>query len=436
MDGMTERFDTKLEAAILSHKRLAADAAIRAVDIDDLRLLSEATVAPEHSAGSSAVDVARRVLVSEVACALRLPERTAESLIEASRSLVHKLPGTLRSLRAGAISYQHAQIIVGEAATLTPEVAAAFESEVLVAAEHQTAAQLKRTARIARERIDVDSIRERTERGVAERAVFFEPAHDGMAWLSAYLPAAEATALFNRVSTLAASLQGSGEDRTLTQLRADVLIDLVLDGEQSTGPGSEAGEGGTARGIKADICLLVPALSVFGHGDEPATLEGYGPISIDVARELLGNAKSFIRILTHPEKGAILSVGHDRYTAPKDLRTVLKLRDVTCRFPGCNRSAERSDLDHTQDWAKDGPTQYNNLAHLCAPHHALKHASGWQVTQSSDGTGILNWVSPSGREYRTEPGNQLQLSSLPTRQSAPGEGAQDVFGADPGPPPF
>lgn len=413
-----ERFDSKLDAATRSHQRLAADAAIRAVDIDELRLLSEASVAPEHAKGGSAVDVARRVLVSEVACAFRLPERTAETLIEASRSLVHKLPATLRALGVGAISYQHAQVIIDEASTLTTEVAAAFEAEVLPAGERQTAAQLRRTARIARERIDVDSIKQRTSRSVANRAVFFEPAHDGMAWLSAYLPAAQAMAIFNRVTNIAASLQGSGEDRTLTQLRADVLSDLVLDRDQPSGSGA-AGEGSTTGGIKADVCLLVPVLSLLGNDDEPATLEGYGPISIDAARDLVGDAKSFIRILTHPETGALLSVGHDRYGAPKDLRTVLRLRDVTCRFPGCNRPAERTDLDHTLDWAKHGPTQLDNLSCLCGPHHALKHASAWAVTQSDDGTGTLGWLSPSGRMYTTEPGNRIGMD--PPHPVAPEE---------------
>lgn len=35
MDGMMERFDSKLDAATRSHQRLTADAAIRAVDIDE-----------------------------------------------------------------------------------------------------------------------------------------------------------------------------------------------------------------------------------------------------------------------------------------------------------------------------------------------------------------------------------------------------------------
>lgn len=431
---MAERFERKLDAAIRSHQRLAADAAARAVEIDELRLLSEATVAPEHSVTGRAAAIARRVLVSEVACAFHLPERTAENLIEASRSLVHKLPSTLAALAAGRISYPHAQVIIDESATLTPEAAATFEEAVLPGAERQTVAQLKRAARIERERIDAESIRVRTERGVARRGVFFDPAHDGMAWLSAYLPAPEAAALYERVTHIAAGLHDTTEGRTLAQLRADVLVDLVLDpsGAASvgaTGANAEARIDDNAtdvrsatRNIKPDVCLMVPVLSLLGHGDEPAHLEGYGPIDIDAARELVGNATSFIRILTHPETGAILSVGHDRYAAPKNLRTVLRLRDATCRFPGCTRSAGRCDLDHTHAWSKNGPTQYENLSHLCRNHHTLKHEGGWNVMQTDDGAGLLRWTAPSGRSYTTEPHRQMVLS---------GVGGNDPRGSDP-----
>ncbi len=438
---MAERFDRKLEAATHSHQRLAADAAARAVDIDELRLLSEASVAPEHSVTGRAADIARRVLVSEVACAFRLPERTAESLIEASRSLVHKLPATLAALAAGRISYAHAQVLVEESATLSPEAAATFEAAVLPGAEQQTAAQLKNSARIAREHIDTESIRVRRERGVARRGVFFDPAHDGMAWLSAYLPAPEAAALYERLTQISTGLQDAKERRTLAQLRADVLADLVLDpsGKGAQTDAGHAGQGAVARSIKPDVCLMVPALSLLGHGEEPAHLEGYGPIDIDTARELVGNATSFIRILTHPETGAILSVGRDRYAAPKNLRTVLRLRDATCRFPGCARSAGRCDLDHTQAWARDGRTQYDNLSHLCGSHHTLKHEGGWNVTQAGGGTGVLRWVSPSGRGYTTAPYRRMAVSTAGPPNAGPpdaGPPRAESAPANADPPPF
>lgn len=214
------------------------------------------------------------------------------------------------------------------------------------------------------------------------------------------------------------SLQGPTEDRTLTQLRVDVAAQLILNPATGTdGNGSSTGTGSLA-GIRPDVALLVPALTLLGRSDEPAVLEGYGPIDIDTAIELVGNAKSFIRILTHPETGVWLSVGRDRYRAPSDLRRVLQLRDEKCRDPGCNRSAITCDIDHTvafNENGEEGETSLNNLAHLCPKHHKDKHETGWTVIQDPSGDGTLHWTSPTGRKYSTEPANRIEFPAIQTK---------------------
>ncbi|HOB58031.1 MAG TPA: HNH endonuclease signature motif containing protein, partial [Rhodoglobus sp.] len=154
------------------------------------------------------------------------------------------------------------------------------------------------------------------------------------------------------------------------------------------------------------VLVTVPVLTLLGVSDEPATLEGYGPIDHDTAMRLAATAPSFTRLLTHPETGAVLSVGRDRYTVPADLRTWLRVRDGTCRFPGCSRAARICEIDHTQDWLHNGQTAHENLAHLCPAHHRLKHQTRWTVTQSAGG--VLNWTSPNGRDYATEPETRMQ----------------------------
>ncbi|MGO4691047.1 HNH endonuclease signature motif containing protein [Glaciibacter sp. 2TAF33] len=147
----------------------------------------------------------------------------------------------------------------------------------------------------------------------------------------------------------------------------------------------------------------MPALTLLSRSDEPAVLEGYGPIDVDTAKELVGKATSFIRILTHPETGAFLSVGRKRYKAPADLRMVLRLRDETCRHPGRNRAAGHTDIDHTIAFNENGAggeTRIDNLASVCPPNHRDKHETGWRVTRDPDGT--LHWVSPTGHGYDTE----------------------------------
>jgi hypothetical protein len=181
--------------------------------------------------------------------------------------------------------------------------------------------------------------------------------------------------------------------------------------------------------------VTVPVLTAMGTSTEPGCLEGYGPIPPDVARELAAGAPSFTRLLTHPETGAVLSVGNEQYRVPADLRRVLRLRDGTCRFPGCSRPAARSDIDHTDAWEAGGPTDLDNLAHLCRLHHRLKHQTLWAVRQEPGG--VLVWTSPAGKTHRTYP--ETYLGPPITRPYRPQPAAPAPPGASstgqwPGPP--
>ncbi|MBU1250940.1 MAG: HNH endonuclease [Actinobacteria bacterium] len=399
--------------AIVALERLTASlAASRAVAIDELRHLilvaAERDAQGGRAGGWDTAVTARRVAATELATALRISESAAQSLLDESAALTTTLPGTHAALREGALSYAHTVAIVDEARNLPPSSHDEFENTLLPESTTRTAAGLRQRARIVRERLHPESIDERCRDARERRDVRLEPARDGMAWLTAYLPAENAIAAYRRVSEIATGLGGSGDaahrdDRTLAQRRADVMTDLLHDGIVS---GSGAG-----RGVRAQVLVTVPALTLLDRGAAPvspvppATLEGYGPISADVARRLAAHAPSFTRLLTHPETGAVLSVGRDRYAVPRDLRLWLRIRDETCRFPGCGRSAASADVDHTVDWQHSGATRHDNLAHLCEAHHRLKHQTAWLVHQA--GGGVLEWTAPSGRQYRTDPATRL-----------------------------
>lgn len=96
LETMGELIDDAVEADREVARAIARLAAV----IDQARAWSEAT-APLMPPDPFIVRrwrtqaVARRSLVSELAAALRLAERTAENLVEESRSLLHELPGTM-----------------------------------------------------------------------------------------------------------------------------------------------------------------------------------------------------------------------------------------------------------------------------------------------------------------------------------------------------
>ncbi|MFD3443700.1 DUF222 domain-containing protein [Microbacteriaceae bacterium 4G12] len=395
--------------------------ACRAEAIDRARLWTESTDLSVPTTGGprwSPTVAGQRVLVTELACVLRISERAAENLVAESQALVHDLPATRRALQDGRIGYRHAQVLIDHTTTLPPAGVAAVEEAVLPKAESLTVPKLDRATRDLRERLHPESIQDRHTKSVADRHVETCPAKDGMAWLNAFLPAPEVTGIANRLRDIAEQLTGEpGEERTRTQLMADAFTDLLIDGTTSavvTSDNGEAVEDRSTRridapigtGIRPRVLVTVPVLTLLGRSEEPGTLEGYGPIDADTARRIAARAPSFTRILTHPETGAVLSVGRDRYAVPKDLRTWLRVRDDTCRFPGCNRSAARADVDHLTDWQYGGGTDYGNLVHLCRSHHRVKHHTAWSST--SKGGGRVRWLSPSGHEYETEPATRIR----------------------------
>ncbi len=409
-----------LDSIVEVDRLVASLGAYRAVAIDEVRRLTLAAEAhlPSGGSGWSREMTARRVATTEISAALRIGEREAEQLVADSATLVHDLRPTLDALRSGRISYRHASVLVDEARSLPEASWSAFEAEALPAAEVRTASGFRQKARAIRERVHPDSVDARRRCAEDSRSVRLEPGRDGMAWLTAHLPAEQAVGAYRRLSEIATGLAAPDEPRTLTQRRADVLADLLIDGIMP--------ETGLGRGVRATVLVSVPVLSLLDakHPDsgsnarsadpEPSgsldtgsaaralsTLEGYGPISTEVARRLAAHAPSFVRLLTHPETGTVLSVGRERYAVPRDLRLWLRIRDETCRFPGCGRSAANSDIDHTVDWQHEGATRHDNLAHLCEAHHQLKHRTAWRVDQA--GGGALEWRAPSGRGYRTEP---------------------------------
>ncbi len=95
-----------------------------------------------------------------------------------------------------------------------------------------------------------------------------------------------------------------------------------------------------------------------------------------------------------------------------ELAEFVRMRDMFCRFPGCNVAADYCDIDHARPWPW-GPTHPSNLNCKCRKHHLMKTfwtgIGGWADIQLPDGT--LIWTSPSGRTYTTHPGSRIFFPS-------------------------
>lgn len=341
--------------------------------------------------GREAVEFARRAAIAELATGLGVSESVVSAQAVEAETMRTRLPRLWALFRNGEVSYQNARIIAEQAALLPEDadVLTVFDDALTPLAETLTATKLRVRARSLRERLHSESLTDRHRRATTDRRIYLEAAPDGMAWLSALLPADVAQRAFAGIDTRARHLFAQpSEERALAQLRADVA------GEILTGDG-------TPSEVAVTVNITVPVLTAMGESDEPGFLDGYGPIDAHTARRMAAKAPSFHRILTHPVTSAILDVDRTSYRVPADMRRWLAARDGGCVFPGCNRRPENCDIDHTTAWEHGGTTEAGNLAHLCRHHHRLKHKTKWALTRDTNGR--LSWTTPTGSIRTTDP---------------------------------
>ncbi|WLQ06316.1 HNH endonuclease signature motif containing protein [Arthrobacter oryzae] len=407
--------DALAELARHEARTAALKVRLTAEFVEANRSLASPAASPQDSTAQEMATVA------EVACVLTVSERTAGALVSDSLALTTNLPLTLAALQAGTISWQHARIVVDETVGLDRAGAAALEAHFLdpdapnpargCPAGDLVPGRFRAKARTWRERHHPVSIETRHANRARDRRVELTPDRDGMAWLSAYLPADTAAGIWERATAAARALQSPDEARTLTQLRADIAATwLLTDTTGVTGTSGRAGGGTGLGGVvtggvptpRAQVLITVPVLSLLGATDEPAMLDGYGPIPTSMARRLIADgADSFYRVLIDPRDGAPLEIGRTSYRVTRAQRQWLRLRDGKCPFPGCNNHSLDNEADHLLAWADGGTTGITNLGQPCPRHHRLKHSSAWTPTGASKDN-PPGWTSPSSRLYPSE----------------------------------
>jgi Domain of unknown function (DUF222) len=347
---------------------------------------------------------ALRVAATEVAARLAVTPTQGEGLAARARVWCTELPATHAALREGRIDVGKAEVIADALRGRTLELAHAVEAEVLPHAEVMTAPRLRRAIIRAQHRLDPDTMASKAEHATDNRYVRFTPARDGMAWLEAYLPAADAAALQTAVEAAAAAMKRSDPDdgRTLAQRRADALAQL---GWLALAAGRLGGCGcgqplDNQHRRPVSVQVTVPIGLLLGLDDTtPAELTGYGPIPAETARRLAAHG-TWRRLLTNPASGTVLDYGRTRYEPPPDLVDHVHARDQRCRFPWCEQPASGCDTDHTIPYPH-GLTAAGNLGPLCQSHHLSKHHSRWTVRQPQPGR--FEWTSPTGHTYTITP---------------------------------
>jgi hypothetical protein len=330
--------------------------------------------------------------------------------------LVTVLPDTLAALAAGDITLPHALRLAAATSPLPDEVSARVEAAVLDQATTQTPGQFGAAITRAIRRDDTRNQDKRHADARAERRVVFTPQPDGMTDLWAHLPADAAAAirdLLHRTAGQANGRHGAEDERTADQRRADTLVDLLLDpacdatcdrtGEPATDPdsgdsepdndparyddtGSDGGGpahgGGSGRGRRTRqrararrrqrarrrrvrVHVTVALSTLLGLDEQGGELAGHGPIPAASARALAVDPTGSRRRILTDDHGHYLHAGARSYRPGAALDRHVRLRDQTCRFPGCRTAAEHTEIHHILAWA-DGAKPTPRTCTRCA----------------------------------------------------------------------
>jgi hypothetical protein len=379
--------------------------------------------------------------VDEVAAALGVSRRTAEIRIDDAMTLVGELPRTVAALEAGLISFPVARVLAAEIRLVPLEVrgqvSAEVESRVL---DRVGRGELDGLGRMSIEQIlltpvlrsmqawrvglglTAERVRRLARTTVAELSAALVqpepvvvcgdldayPMAPGIMYLGGPMLEGDGVVALARIEAMARWLKTQpGETRGMGELRLQAYRDLLVGRGHGAGPGAapEAGPGedpggpGAPSPVPFDVRLTV-------DGTGLASAPRYGLLSPHVLEQVLAQADAvggtvLVTRIEAPEcPGAHDGADPGPYRPSDRLAASVRMRERTCRFPGCTVPAGRCDLDHTLPWPH-GPTCSCNLSCLCRHHHRLKTHGRWRVVNHGDGR--LTWTTPSGRTIECWP---------------------------------
>lgn len=433
LDLVGEAFDQvqRAHAFMIENLHRAHDTYVRSRDA----VLAHSN-ATSHAGGLSDDQAMERSFAAEVAVKIGVTDRVAETMTHEAITLVEDLPELMDAFRVGFTSYQHARAAARQAWSVPAEARAEFDAAIVDAARTQTPTRFTQTVRKTREKLHPESIQERKNAEYENRRVDHEPADDGMAYVSLYHSADVISSIVAQASARSRALRAAGDSRTLRQIEADLIaeacrtgisapadsgniagdavaiagdmaenddddVDQAIEGHAPAAGDADSGTVTLTRAqlnaLRPGVVITVPALSLLGRSSEPAELAGYGPIDPETATTLIGQATSFIRVLTDPISGAHRYTDPNKYRLSEKMKRAIRFRDATCDFPGCNAPATHCDIDHIRAWEHGGRSTTENLHLLCKRHHMLKHATTWTPRRLPDGR--VQWTSPAGFSY-------------------------------------
>ncbi|MGB3356171.1 MAG: DUF222 domain-containing protein [Mycobacterium sp.] len=356
-------------------------------------LWAEKRAAAEQAAGVPKTKRGKG-LASEVALARHEAPVKGSQHLGFANALVHEMPHTLAALEAGVLSEWRATLIVRESACLSVEHRRELDAELcadmsrLVGwGNNRVEAEAKKIAL----RLDAAAVVERAARAAGDRCVTIRPAPDTMTWVSALLPVAQGVAVY-------AALKRQADVTFDGRSRGQVMADTVY--ERVTGRSA-------ATPVPVALNMVMADSTLAGDDEEPAWLDGYGPIPAGFACRLIGDAvadkdtkATLRRLYRHPRSGQLVAMESRSRIFPKGLAAFIGLRDQRCRTPYCDAPIRHH--DHATPARAGGETSACNGLGDCAACNYTKEAPGWTVTtEQREGEHVAQFSTPTGATYQS-----------------------------------
>lgn len=349
-------------------------------------------------------------VAAEVSAVQNISHARAVGQVQFACALAYRLPAVAKVFVRGTIDMRMVSMIINR--TTNVEDAAMPDLDEALAARVEK--WMKLSGPKLRDRIDkfvaeFDSAGVRVPPKVEDnRYVDTGPGSPGMAWLSGQLRATDAAAFSARLDALAATVC-EHDPRSAERRRADACGAL---GRQEATLACLCGrEDCAAAAVQANakaavIHVLTEQATLDERNDKPGYLAGFGILPAECVRQVAAKTAT-LKPLAVPSDLA----PDPGYRPSAKNKEFLQWRDLTCRWPGCDKSAEKSDVDHTVPYPW-GRTHPSNAKHYCRIHHLLKTFGGWSDRQLSDGTVVL--TSPTGHVYSTESHGGAMFPTLAT----------------------
>jgi hypothetical protein len=306
-----------------------------------------------------------------------------------------ELPATLDSARAGRASFTNVTMIAHLAKDVGVERVAPLERILVNAAETLTPGPMRVVTQHARMHVDPDGVLAADNHAHERRWFACDQTYDGEYIVRGRLDAESGAVVKTAIDAMSHGM-AHGETRTMSQRRADALVELAA-------TQLRCGDHRDVHGQRPHLTLTVSAETLRTGGEgAPAELLGVGAIHPRTARRIACDAVRTVVTVAPTGDGASndwsvaaggtralpLSVGRATRTIPAHIRTALHLRDEGCRFPDCDRPPAWTDGHHIVHWADGGPTELDNLVSLCRRHHRVVHEAGWHIS-FADGMAVL-----------------------------------------------